>query len=109
MVSEDKDLLFKLLEKMYYWEHERKDRINMSLSLPGGIVVLIISVIIYFLKSVSANREGAITIVFFCAIILLVAATIFSIYYLGRAFFGYKIGFIDTSSDSQGVNGIKII
>ena len=84
---------------MYYWELERKDKLNLSLTIPGGVIVLIISVIIYFLGSVPMNREGIITTIFFGTLILLGTTTIFSIYFLVRAYFGYKIGFIDTTEE----------
>lgn len=99
MISVDKDFLLHLFGKMYYWELERKDKLNMSLALPGGIIVLIVSVIVYFLKSIPLNREGTITIIFFEALILLVISSLISIYFLVRAYFGHKIGFIFTTQE----------
>ncbi len=71
----------------------------MSLALPGGIIVLILSVIIYYVRSVSPFRGGIVTIVFFGALILLAVASIISIYYLVRAYFGYEIGYIFTTKE----------
>jgi len=91
--------LEELLKEQYKWELERHDRINQSLSLPIGVVVLLVGVLAYCGRTFSTCTWGPWSCVLAFLTLSLLAAVILAVVFLTHSFYGYKYAYLSTAGE----------
>ena len=95
-MSEPKKYLEELFKNMYLAELDRKDKIKAHLSLPVGIIIALGGVGAYYIQNFPPLRIEFWSIFFVLSCVGLFLSVVFAVYYLVRALYGYKYGYIAT-------------
>lgn len=92
--------LLDFYKELYYFELDRKDKINSYLSFPLAILVLIIGVVSYFLNNLpSFNINSILSNLFHLFLICLSVNILCSLYYFIKSIYGYGYGYIATATE----------
>ena len=90
-----------LFKDMYYFELDRKEKLNSKVNLPITIIILICGTIVYFTRSINMFGIDLISIIFWFLYAVLLISTIFTVYYICRSFYDYPYEYIPTASDFE--------
>lgn len=93
-MKKEYSVFFELLKEMYYHELEQRDKINDRVSIPLGVLFLLIGGAAYYANNISGlinNNWYSIFIVLYALYIILI---VLSIYYAVRAYYGYGYVYI---------------
>lgn len=88
--------IFDFAQRTYEMEIERKDRINASLSFPAGVVALLAGVVALFAEKVPQSLPGFAGAIFVISAGGLFVAIVGAIYFLLRAYIGWKYYYLRT-------------
>lgn len=91
--------VFELFKEMYYHEIQQKEAINNRISIPVSICSLLAGGFLYYainIKEVYINQMGIIFRILFG---LFTISLLITLYFLFRAYYGYKYGYISFPSD----------
>ena len=90
-----------LFKDMYYFELDRKEKLNSKVNLPITITILICGAIVYFSKSINMFGIDLISILFWFFYAGLLISTIITVYYICKSFYDYPYEYIPTASDFE--------
>ena len=103
------DLIHRIAKERYQREHDRKDQINNSLSIPITVVAALIGVAGYFLINIPLKvifvSPAWIKIIFVVLILMLSCLAyclIQALRFLNKVFFGLEYGYIPTPKAMKG-------
>ena len=92
----------KLLEHYkdsYFYELDRKDKINAYLNLPLVIFTLLIAFVSFLLNSLPEFLLNVSSIVFYLLFLLLIISMICAFYFFIRSFYNYSYYYVSTPSE----------
>jgi len=95
------DMEKELFKDMYYFELDRKEKLNAKVNLPITIIMLICGAIVYFTRSINMFGIDLISIFFWILYAGLLISTIITVYYICRSFYDYPYEYIPTASDFE--------
>ena len=105
---EIKEKLLAFYKEAYFFELDRKDKINSNLNLPITVLVLVVGVLSYYLNNLPNLGYNFSSVVFCLSILILIVNTCVSFYFLYRCFTGYSYDYIDpTKKIFEYVNDIR--
>ncbi len=85
-----------------YWkEFERRDRLNASLSLPAGVVILLAGVVGYYLQNLPEGTLDLWARFFVGSVVVLSLFLLISVYFLVRAYFNHRYGYIASPKEIE--------
>ncbi|MFJ6413878.1 hypothetical protein ACIQLG_13910 [Terribacillus saccharophilus] len=79
-----------IIKELYLFELESKDRINNKVTVPIGIIVLLVGALVFFskdLKNIEMNGTGIIFFIFYAAYIITILVTII---FVVLSYYNYK-------------------
>jgi len=94
------EIIEKLLnhyKESYYFEIDRRDKINSNLNLPITIFVLVVGTLSYYLNNLPSLDYAFMSVFFYISISTLTIITSFSFYYIYRCLTGYTYDYISST------------
>lgn len=88
-------------KEMYYFELQRRDRLASALTLPIGIVVIIVGGLLYYVPRLPPLSADPWIMAFFVTFGLGVLSTITAVYFLARSAWNHAYGYIPTPSEIE--------
>ncbi|CAJ1001012.1 hypothetical protein [Brevibacillus aydinogluensis] len=88
-----------LFKEMYYFEHERRETINGRISLPIGVLPILIGAGLYCLDTQDEVSLGNWTCLFHISLTLYFCSLTVTTYFLMRAYLGYKYSYLPLPSE----------
>lgn len=97
------------LKEMYYFEIDRKDKLNSKLTIPLSVTVLLFGIISYFLKNIFYISTDYTSVIFLFLFFIILVYAIRTVYFLIKSFFRYTYNYLPTASviDNDIKNVIK--
>lgn len=86
---EEKSLIYKVVKERYLWEHERKNEINNSISIPMGVITVLVGCLAYFFNNKPQNSNT----VFYILYCTLICFSIISLAFCLFCFFKHQTGY----------------
>lgn len=96
----DKDLL-DLYKQSYYFELQRKEELNRSLSIPMGLVTVLAGAILFYLRNLPNGPLDALGGVFLLLLGVTVLAAFVAIGYIARAWTGHEYVYLWTPKEIE--------
>jgi len=96
-----KEQLFKLYERLYFDEIERREKLDSRLQLPLAILIVIFGIIAYMLQNFSPSTSMPAVLFFWLIFSFACLSLLFSIFYFKRSWLGYKYRLLPTPEDSE--------
>lgn len=89
-ILEEKSLTYKVVKERYLWEHERKNEINNSISIPMGVMSVLVGCLAYFFNNKPQNSST----VFFILYCILIVLSILSLVFCLFCFYRHQTGYV---------------
>jgi hypothetical protein len=86
--------LFQILEKMYFFEMDRRDKLESRLSIPLALIAIELGFFSYLIQALPHFALHAIHLVFYTLLILALVLFSICVYYLFRLLLGQKYGYV---------------
>lgn len=86
---EEKSLVYKVVKERYFWEHERKNELNNSISIPVGIISVLIGCIAYFFNNEPQVSNLLLFVLYWIFIFLSIVCLFFCLF----CFFFHQTGY----------------
>lgn len=77
---EEKSLIYRTVKERYLWEHERKNELNNIISIPLGLISLLIGSLAYFFNNQPKNSNNILFILYYVFIVISVLCLIFCLF-----------------------------
>lgn len=87
------------VKEIYLWEHNRKDNINDSLTLPVGLTIALCSVVAFYLQNIPGINFSLWHIIFYISVFCLLFSIIKVISLLFKTLHGHKYQYIATTQE----------
>jgi len=94
------ELIEKLLnhyKETYYFEIDRRDKINSNLNIPITIFILVVGTLSYYLNNLPNLDYDFMSVFFLISIFALTINTSFSFYYIYRCLTGYTYDYVSST------------
>lgn len=96
-----KDELFKLYEKLYFYEIDIREKFNSRLQLPLAILVAQISFLGYMLRNAGFSEPTFLLTAFWLLYFGSCVSTSFAIFHFVRSWYGYTFSFIPAAKKTE--------
>lgn len=94
-----KSLVYQLSKERYEWEHQRKNELNNIISIPLGLISVIIGSIVYFFNDLPQKSIPILYFLFWIFLILSIIGTIVCIIFFLKHQTGYDYAYISDPKD----------
>jgi len=96
---EIEEKLLNLFKESYYFELDRKDKINANLNFPITILVLVVGVLSYYLNNLPNLNHDFTSVIFYISVFALIVNICFCFYFLYRCFTGYGYDYVSPTTE----------
>lgn len=90
----NQEYLEQLFRDFYYFEHDRKARINTDRSLPIVILTVISGILTYYAQNIPRIEIGIIYFLFISTVVGALICIVYSIFFLKKTFFNYDYNYV---------------
>ena len=77
---EEKSLVYRTVKERYLWEHDRKNELNNIISIPLGLMSILIGCLAYFFNNQPKNSDTLLFILYHIFITISIVCLIFCLY-----------------------------
>ena len=77
---EEKSLVYRTVKERYLWEHDRKNELNNIISIPLGLMSVLIGCLAYFFNNQPKNSNTLLFILYYAFITISILCLIFCLY-----------------------------
>ncbi|MEC3814151.1 hypothetical protein PNF30_16195 [Bacillus safensis] len=86
---------------MYYYEIEQKEKLNSRVTIPIGVLTLLVGLVIYYFKNIKDIDLNGWGIVFFVVYILFILSIVFCGYLVFKAYYNYTYHYLPDPTTFQ--------
>lgn len=98
-MEKSKKIIYEYAKSRYLWEHERKNQLNQSITIPLGILIVQVTGFSYFLTNFPNCSCNTLFIVFIIFCVLTFSSIVVSIYLFYKQQSGYNYAYITNPSE----------
>jgi hypothetical protein len=80
ILLEEKSLVYRTVKERYLWEHDRKNELNNIISIPLGLMSILIGCLAYFFNNQPKNSDTLLFILYHIFITISIICLIFCLY-----------------------------
>lgn len=95
------------LKERYYFEHDRKEKLNSKVNNPMTIIILVLGVVSYYIQNLSYTSIQIVDILFFVFMGITMVGVISTGVYLKKSFYGYDYSYMPKAYEME--NYISVI
>ena len=93
---EGKSLVYRIVKERYLWEHERKNELNNIISIPLGLMSIIIGCLAYFFNNLPINSNSVLFFLYYFFIVISILCLFFCLFCFYRHQTGYTYCYISS-------------